>query len=89
MSNGIVARFGFHVLILSLIYSAVRADILSEYWFVAAAFFVLALATRQQVYCIYGVQAHITNPRGLYAPASANLSWSLSVLPILIFPIAL
>jgi hypothetical protein len=90
---GTVARFGFHVLILSLIYStiarAVTWDSLSEYWFVVvAAFFVLGISytTATLLHVGTGPCLHISNPRDFYALRIAATFPNIVALPILIFP---
>jgi predicted permease len=90
---GTVARFGFHVFILSLIYStiarAVTWDSLNEYWFVVvAAFFVLGVSyTSASLLHYYGGPClHITNPRDFYALRISATFPNIVALPILIFP---
>jgi predicted permease len=89
---GTVARFGFHVLIISLIYStiarAVTVDSITEYWFVVvAAFFVLGVSyATASILHYYCKCLRISNPRDFYALRVAVTFPNIVALPILIFP---
>ena len=91
-SVSVVARFGFHVFVLSLIYSttavSVSIESMSQYWFVVvAAFFVLG--TSYATATILGKWTpglRISNPQDFAALRIAATFPNIVALPILVFP---